>query len=59
MDGEGSDEQSYSEVKAVWRHYLQWTSMGPMSGIWAAEDLRTKVRTGRVYSGTPMSGHWV
>ncbi|TNN88195.1 hypothetical protein EYF80_001411 [Liparis tanakae] len=35
-----------------------WTSMGPMSAIWEAEDLRTNVRTGRVYSGTPMSGHW-
>lgn len=39
--------------------YLQCTTTGPMSGVLAAEDLLTKVSTGRAYSGTPMSGHWV
>jgi hypothetical protein len=39
--------------------YLQCTNTGPMSGVRAAEDLLTKVRTGRAYSGTPMSGHCV
>lgn len=47
-----------SFISSCWP-YLQCTSTGPMSGTRAADDLRTKVRTGRVYSGTPMSGHCV
>ena len=39
--------------------YLQCTRTGPMPGARAAEERPIKVRTGRVYSGTPMSGHWV
>ena len=39
--------------------YLQCTSTGPMSRVRAAEERWMKVSTGRVYSGTPMSGHWV
>lgn len=39
--------------------YLQCTRTGPMSAVRAADERLMKVRTGRVYSGTPMSGHWV
>lgn len=37
--------------------YLQCTRTGPMSAVRAADERLMKVRTGRVYSGTPMSGH--
>lgn len=37
--------------------YLQCTKTGPMSAVRAADERLMKVRTGRVYSGTPMSGH--
>lgn len=39
--------------------YLQWTSTGPISCVRAREDALMKDSTGREYSGTPMSGHWV
>lgn len=42
-----------------WLLYLQCTRTGPMSVVRAEDERLMKVRTGRVYSGTPMSGHWV
>lgn len=49
---------SRSETKNT-HTYLQCTSTGPISCVRAREDALMKDRTGRVYSGTPMSGHWV